>query len=106
MTSAPLPDAGANWDGIIAALETRLAEVERTGGEFPEVRAELDRGRAFAQSHRSTVAAARTGAERDSKLVALGLTPKASTPEELEKLYKEDEARWRQVIADAKIDKQ
>jgi tripartite-type tricarboxylate transporter receptor subunit TctC len=44
--------------------------------------------------------------DNKAKLVALGLTPKASTPEELEKLYKEDEARWRQVIADAKIDKQ
>ena len=44
--------------------------------------------------------------ENKEKMVKLGLTPKASTPEELEALYKEDELRWRQVIADAKIDKQ
>ncbi len=44
--------------------------------------------------------------ENKAKLVKLGLTPKASSPEELERLYKEDEQRWRQVIADTKIEKQ
>jgi tripartite-type tricarboxylate transporter receptor subunit TctC len=44
--------------------------------------------------------------ENKEKMVKLGLTPKASTPEELEALYKEDELRWRQVIADAGIEKQ
>ena len=44
--------------------------------------------------------------EIKDKLVKLGLTPKAGSPEQLDALYKEDEARWRQVITDAKIAKQ
>jgi len=40
------------------------------------------------------------------RFISLGITPRASTPEELQRIYDADVVRWRQVIADAKISQQ
>jgi tripartite-type tricarboxylate transporter receptor subunit TctC len=40
------------------------------------------------------------------RFIGLGITPRASTPEELQRIYDADVVRWRQVIADAKISQQ
>ena len=40
------------------------------------------------------------------RFIALGITPRASTPEELQRIYDADVARWHKVIADAKISQQ
>jgi tripartite-type tricarboxylate transporter receptor subunit TctC len=40
------------------------------------------------------------------RFIGLGITPRASTPEELQRIYDTDVVRWRQVIADAKISQQ
>jgi tripartite-type tricarboxylate transporter receptor subunit TctC len=40
------------------------------------------------------------------KLTKLGLTPQASSPQELQKLYDEDVTRWQDVISQAHIAKQ
>jgi tripartite-type tricarboxylate transporter receptor subunit TctC len=37
------------------------------------------------------------------RFISLGITPRASTPEELQRIYDADVVRWRKVIADAKI---
>jgi tripartite-type tricarboxylate transporter receptor subunit TctC len=40
------------------------------------------------------------------RFIGLGITPRASTPEELQRIYDADVARWRKVIADARISQQ
>jgi len=41
--------------------------------------------------------------EVQQKLKSLGITPHPSTPEQMQALYDEDYARWKQVITDAKL---
>ena len=40
------------------------------------------------------------------RFIGLGVMPRASTPKELQRIYDADVARWRKVIADAKISQQ
>jgi tripartite-type tricarboxylate transporter receptor subunit TctC len=52
------------------------------------------------------IAKALEAPEVRDRFISLGITPRASTPEELQRIYDADVVRWRQVIADAKISQQ
>jgi len=52
------------------------------------------------------IAKALEAPEVRERFISLGITPRASTPEELQRIYDADVVRWRQVIADAKISQQ
>ncbi len=52
------------------------------------------------------IARALEAPEVRERFISLGITPRASTPEELQRIYDADVVRWRQVIADAKISQQ
>lgn len=52
------------------------------------------------------IAAALAAPDVSERFHGLGLEPRPSTPEAMQKIYNDDEARWRKVITDAKIAQQ
>jgi tripartite-type tricarboxylate transporter receptor subunit TctC len=74
-----------SWNGLVVPARTpreivlRLAAEVAKALEAPDVRA---------------------------RFLGLGMTPRPSTPEELQRIYEADVVRWRKVIADAKINPQ
>ncbi len=71
-----------SWNGLVAPAKTPREIVARLSAE---------------------VAKALESPEVRTRFLALGITPRASTPEELQRIYDVDVVRWRNVIADAKI---
>jgi tripartite-type tricarboxylate transporter receptor subunit TctC len=74
-----------SWNGFVMPAKTPLDIVLRLNRE---------------------IAKALEAPEVRERFISLGITPRASTPEELQRIYDADVARWRQVIADAKISQQ
>jgi len=74
-----------SWNGLVVPSKTPREIVQRLAGE---------------------VAKALAAPEVRQRFLGLGITPSASTPEELQRIYDADVARWRKVIADARIDLQ
>jgi hypothetical protein len=79
--SSAEPDASPAWDGKYAAWESALGDVERQDGTFPEVQAEVARGRTYLAAQRNKTAAARTMAEQSRRLDSIA--PQSGQPARL-----------------------
>ncbi len=74
-----------SWNGFVVPAKTPRPIVERLNKE---------------------IAKAVAAPDVQKRLLDLGITPHPSTPEEMQAIYDEDLARWKQVITDAKIGQQ
>ena len=74
-----------SWNGIVVPAKTPHDIVMRLNKE---------------------IASALAIPEVNKRYRELGIDPRTSTPEELQKIYQTDVERWRKVIADANIPKQ
>jgi tripartite-type tricarboxylate transporter receptor subunit TctC len=75
----------SSWNGIVVPAKTPRDIVLRLNKE---------------------IASALAVPEVNKRYLELGIDPRTSTPEELQKIYQTDVERWRKVIADANIPKQ
>ena len=71
-----------SWNGFVVPAKTPKPIIERLSREMAKAIAAPD---------------------VQEKLKSLGITPHPSTPEQMQALYDADYARWKQVIADAKL---
>jgi tripartite-type tricarboxylate transporter receptor subunit TctC len=74
-----------SWNGLVMPAKTPRDLVQRLNKE---------------------IAKALDAPDVRERFTSLGITPRASTPEELQRIYDVDVARWRKVIADARISQQ